>query len=348
MIERDEILRRLDRFTDIQHELESILQTLVLNDSTIIDALAQMLGAIQRMNARAEQTQAGVEKSQNRLAADVRALTQTLTESRPAPLGERAIIATRDPYLTENPEVWLLQYLYAFLDDTTAVDVGAHDGEVSERLLQSGYTVHAFEPFPASFAALRDRLGGRARFSSSPLAIGREDGESLLHLARDRTGARDPSLFHSLVEHPLVAPLEFADSVPVRVRSLESLRRSGEIPGRIGLLKIDAEGLDLDVILGMGPGDIPVVMAEFWDADHAFGRSGHLRLEPTVEAIRARGYAWHVVIYHLDQEGTIGWYVNRVDTVPKSWGNVVFFRDRALFMKAVEWCVSALPGPVQS
>jgi hypothetical protein len=35
-------------------ELEPILQSVVLNDSTIIDALAQLLGALQHMNARSE------------------------------------------------------------------------------------------------------------------------------------------------------------------------------------------------------------------------------------------------------------------------------------------------------
>lgn len=74
MSERDEILERLDRISDIEHELSDILQTVVLNDSTILDALAQMLGAIQKMNTRAEQTQAAVEKSQNRLAEEIRAL----------------------------------------------------------------------------------------------------------------------------------------------------------------------------------------------------------------------------------------------------------------------------------
>jgi hypothetical protein len=74
MSDRDEILTRLDHISDAEHELSDILQTVVLNDSTILDALAQMLGAIQRMNTRAEQTQAAVEKSQNQLAEEVRAL----------------------------------------------------------------------------------------------------------------------------------------------------------------------------------------------------------------------------------------------------------------------------------
>jgi methyl-accepting chemotaxis protein len=80
MSNRDEILERLDRISDVEHELSDILQTVVLNDSTILDALAQILGAIHKMNARAEQTQSAVEKSQNRLAEEVRTLAVAVAE----------------------------------------------------------------------------------------------------------------------------------------------------------------------------------------------------------------------------------------------------------------------------
>ena len=40
MSDQEEILARLERFTDIQHELQDILQTLVLNDSTMIEHVA--------------------------------------------------------------------------------------------------------------------------------------------------------------------------------------------------------------------------------------------------------------------------------------------------------------------
>ncbi len=60
----DPIIERLDRIVAIEEELETILQTLILNDSTIIDALAQMLGAIQEMQTRSEQ-------AQNRLTQEI-------------------------------------------------------------------------------------------------------------------------------------------------------------------------------------------------------------------------------------------------------------------------------------
>jgi uncharacterized protein (DUF885 family) len=77
----DDLLMRLDELADIQRELEKILQTLVMNDTTIIDALAQMLGAIQQMQARSEQTQLRVEEAQKGLAASIDALVARIGKS---------------------------------------------------------------------------------------------------------------------------------------------------------------------------------------------------------------------------------------------------------------------------
>ena len=116
--------------------------------------------------------------------------------------------------------------------------------------------------------------------------------------------------------------------MPVPVRTLESLRRGGEIPNRAGVLKIDTEGFDLEVIRGMGTETSPVVMAEFWDARHSFGQSGKGRLEDLVNEMRQRGYHWHIVIYHLEEAATISYYCNQVRTVPNSWGNALFSTSR--------------------
>ena len=48
------------------------------------------------------------------------------------------------------------------------------------------------------------------------------------------------------------------------MRSLDSLRSAGEIPGRVGLLKIDAEGADAEVLRGASSIDADLVMVEFW------------------------------------------------------------------------------------
>ena len=337
MTERDDVVVPLDRFTEFKGELEQYIETLVLNDSSIIDALARMLGLIAKLDTRAEQ-------HHKFLTAEIRSLTATVADLGSTTRQSAPVVApAADEFSAHNPEVSLLQYISSYIDNRAVVDVGAHVGDVAERLLDCGCQIYAFEPFPTSFAALQDRLGGRAGFTASPVANGAADGEGQLKIASANEGeGLDASLFHSLVDHPLGTSVRFADALPVQIRSLASLRQTGEIPSQIGLLKIDTEGADIEVIKGLGEPDIPVVMTEFWDSNHAFGAGTHGHLGPTVELMRSMGYPWHVVIYHVDEDDSISYYFNYAQTFPGSWGNAIFFKERALFARAAQWCEAAL------
>jgi FkbM family methyltransferase len=321
---------------ETQREFEEILQSLLLNDSTIIDALAQMLGAIQQMQTRSDETQ-------NRLADELRSLSVQLLQPNGKTGGNQAFLPV-DEFTRENPDVGLLEYLYSFLNDRKAIDVGANAGLVSERLLKAGYSVHAFEPYPPAFEKLQDRLSSNSSFRAMQYAIGSSDGVADLHVASDLTekGKWDPTLFNSLVEHPMLDDCKFTQTLKVQVRSLESLRSSGEIPHNAGLLKIDTEGFDLEVIRGMGSARYQVVMTEFWDSQHPFGLSGNGNLQDTVKEMKERGYYWHVVIYRVDETSTLSYYLNRDQTIAKSWGNTIFFQDYLMFVRAAAWCESVL------
>ncbi len=189
-----------------------------------------------------------------------------------------------------------------------------------------------------------ERHKASQKFHPFNLALGAVDRTMDLHVASDLSGLSkwDPTLFHSLIERPMLQDLQFTKTVPVEVRSLESLRQNGAIPPTAGVLKIDTEGFDLEVIRGMGEGNFSAVMAEFWDPAHPFGGQATGGLEGLVREMKGRGYASHIVIYHLDEDSTISYYCNRSETVPNSWGNVIFFRDHALFAKALRWCEEVL------
>ncbi len=328
----------LDRIASGIDELEPILTSVVVNDTAILDALSQLLGALHQMQMKSEHCQ-------NRVAEELRTLRLKLetleAELHPA---RQPILIAANPLSNQDAEVGLLEYLYSFLSDTNAIDVGANVGRVSERLLLTGYTVYAFEPYPEVFKTLQQNLSENEKFHGFQCALGSSDCTMNLHVAVDLSGTNkwDPTLFNSLIEHPMLEDCRFATTVPVQVRSLESLRQKGEIPASAGLLKIDTEGFDLDVVRGMGNARFSVVMMEFWDPDHPFGRSGHGRLEDSVVEMKTRGYNWHIVIYHVDETSTISYYCNRVQTVPKSWGNVLFFAEHAIFTEALRWCGDVL------
>jgi FkbM family methyltransferase len=246
-----------------------------------------------------------------------------------------------------NPEIGLLIHLYSYLPVPIAIDVGASRGDISQQLLDFGYELYAFEPSPQVFKELQDRLIGREQCHLYELGVGAADAIMQLQIAEDSSANRiygDVSLFSSIISHSMPEGLSFVQSVDVQVRSLRSLATEGKIPNDIGLLKVDTEGYDLQVLRGMGDLRPHVVMAEFWSPDFVFGRgSTYNRLNDLVKEMRARGYRWHTVLYRLAGADRVSFYSNHDCSIRNSWGNVFFFRDYQLFMRADEWCSAILP-----
>jgi hypothetical protein len=138
--------------------------------------------------------------------------------------------------------------------------------------------------------------------------------------------------------------LVFTSTVPVTVRSLASLHGSSHLPPDIGLVKIDTEGFDLEVIRGMGPQRYPVVVAEYWDEAMPFGGSNATNaLDALVKEMKRRDYAWYIVFYRVWGQTGTSFYCNHDRSVAYAWGNVFFFREHAIFAEALKWCAAVLP-----
>ncbi len=328
----DTLLQTLEGLQQqIQEKIEVLQQQKQADDKQQNDTLLQRIETLEQQNQTLEQ--------QN----------QTILSY----VSKDRVNIKTNHYSLLNPEVGLMAYLYSYLPNRNALDIGASTGEVSQRLLESGYRVYAFEPFPSVFDKLCDRLGEREDFHTYKWAIGFVDRTMDLHIASDLSEVGkygDATLYNSLAPHSMLDDLAFTSTIQVPVRSLESLHESTEIPSDISLVKIDAEGYELEVIRGMGKYKYPVVVAEFWDAKHVFGKSGALnRLEDLVREMRQRDYHWHIVIYRVEQFPNVGFcyqtsfYCNQERSVENSWGNVFFFQDYNLFTEALKWCSAALP-----
>ena len=339
----EQLLSRIEEVHRIQHH--GIEQArfadceAAQNHAAFLKALTYIVEQLQQLRALFER----LEFSRN---PELRNLVEQVAELRSG-LRTPISLATEDFDLL-NPDVGLLVFLFAFLPSRNALDIGANVGEVSQRLLDAGYEVFAFEPFPSTFAQLTSRLAGREGFHGHQLAIGSADRRMDLHIvsANSKVGKSEgsTSLYHSLLRHSLTDDLEFTQKTEVQVRSLESLRLANEIPTDIGLIKVDIEGYELEVIRGMGNCPCTVLMAEFWDRDMAFGKSGAMnRLDDLVAALRPLGYRWYIVIYRLDGK-PISYYCNQPRSFGASWGNAIFFKDRPIFQEALQWCSAVLPA----
>jgi FkbM family methyltransferase len=248
----------------------------------------------------------------------------------------------------QDIDIELMVYLYSYLPHHRAIDIGANRGDVSNRLIDAGYEVYAFEPFPPVLEKLTTRLGDNHHFHIFPFAVGSANETRDLHIAADQTEDQiygDATFYSSLTEHSLSEGLVFSETTPVTVKTLASLHESAELPIDIGLVKIDTEGFDLEVIKGMGQFIYPVVVAEFWDANFPFGRSGAMNhLKDMVKAMRERNYRWHIVIYRIWGSHDISYYCNSAYSLDNSWGNVFFFKDYEVFSEALKWCSSVMPA----
>jgi FkbM family methyltransferase len=282
----------------------------------------------------------------NDVLAHVAALhhyTRTLMEEQVV----RQICLETSDYDFANPETGLMAYLYSYLPTNKVLDVGAHVGDVSDRLLKAGYEVWAFEPFPPSYEKLRKRHGKRQTFHPFRFAVGRVEAELPLHLATDRSENNrydDSTVFNSLAPHSMPDDLPFTDTVLVPVKTLANLHKEGVIPPDISMAKIDTEGYDLEVVRGMGEHRYPVVCIEFWDTRIPFGKSGLLyTFDSAVGEMRSLGYPWFLALYRIWGRNHTAFYCNRDHAVPESWGNILFFRNYDQFAQAQAWCSAVLP-----
>jgi FkbM family methyltransferase len=121
-----------------------------------------------------------------------------------------------------------------------AVDVGANYGVCTYAMLRAGAErVVAFEPNTACAGQVRS-LGSRVTVHE--VALGRRSGSATLHVPATAAMSGWASL------DPL--PLDVV-SQPVEVRTLDQYCL-WEVPQPLSVLKVDVEGLELDVLAGAG------------------------------------------------------------------------------------------------
>lgn len=280
---------------------------------------------------------------------------QTLNKIHDDVHSQKYKIITDQP-IFQGIEVELMCYLYSWLPFPRALDIGANQGDVTERLLQAGYEVYAFEPFLPVVEKLKTRLADCSHLHVFPLALGAVNEEKELHLVGDQNLVNDPdseprypdadyTLLSSVNIHSLPEGMVFTDRVPITVTTIETLHQQGQVPTDIGLVKIDTEGFDLQVIQGMGDYRYPVVVAEFWDEKFPFGQFGaDNRLPNLVEVMKQKGYHWFIVIYRIFPGNEVSFYCNTLISIDNAWGNIFFFHDYAIFSEALKWSSSVMPA----
>jgi len=134
-------------------------------------------------------------------------------------------------------------------------DVGANEGDSALRFRAAfpKATVYSFEPVHGTFEDLKRNVGGDDLIKPYQLALGSKDGDATIYLTGDT------------YTNSLVKPDRSVGSEVVKVRTLDGFTSENGIE-RIDLLKIDTEGLDLEVLKGahkkLSSGRVAFVLVE--------------------------------------------------------------------------------------
>jgi FkbM family methyltransferase len=130
------------------------------------------------------------------------------------------------------------------------VDVGAHDGfegSNSRELLLNGWSGILLEPMPLPFEALKKNCEGMERVTLHNLACADYDGAAELFIGLDGPQGQTSSLCNE----PQWVHNHSGTVIRVAVRTLTSILEANQCPSKFGLLLVDAEGMDLEVLRGI-------------------------------------------------------------------------------------------------
>ncbi len=126
-----------------------------------------------------------------------------------------------------------------------AIDCGANVGDVTLELARTGATVHAFEPNPAAFAVLEERVGDAHNVRLHRQAVLDHAGDARLYLHVDDSS--DPvaaSVGSSLL--PYKGNVDVERYVDVEAIDLASFVLALDRPVKV--LKIDVEGAECPIV----------------------------------------------------------------------------------------------------
>ncbi|MGQ0845822.1 MAG: FkbM family methyltransferase [Sporichthyaceae bacterium] len=131
----------------------------------------------------------------------------------------------------------------------TTVDIGANVGQFGQSLRSLGFQgrILSVEPLPEAFAALESAARRDPLWTTRKFAVGRSSGSEIMNVSKNLTSS---SLLTVNDLHRIAEPTTAIVGLEqVEVRTLDELVSAENLDGPL-FVKIDVQGLELDVIAG--------------------------------------------------------------------------------------------------
>jgi FkbM family methyltransferase len=188
---------------------------------------------------------------------------------------------------------------------TCIFDIGANTGQTVSRFLKAwpGCMIHSFEPVDTTFKELKRKFGEHPNVAVNKLAMGRHPGSAKIHVGE----ASDCN--------SLVFSSDKQQTETVEVSTVDAYAFSRGI-NEVSILKIDAEGFDLEVLAGsenlLRRGRVQFILVESTFAPERVRCSSFVEIRKFCEEC---GY----VLYHIYDCG-------RVDGISLDFFNGLFLK----------------------
>ncbi len=228
----------------------------------------------------------------------------------------------RDRHTQFDETQWLFDLLHDPRGAQTMIDVGAHLGAVLKPFANSGWKVHAIEPYPPHFDALSQRYRSNRNVVLHKVAISNSTGARIpFYASYESSGINSLTPFRS--SHRKIGEVE--------TTTLAHLVDAGAIE-QVDFLKIDTEGHDMMALQGFPWSQIKprIVVCEFEDAKT---KPIGYRTEEMARFLENRGYTVLISIWHPIVRYGVPHDWQALQRFPSplpdetSWGNLIALRD---------------------
>lgn len=223
----------------------------------------------------------------------------------------------------QETDLEIIGQLIPYLEEKTFLDIGAAKGEFVKYFTNHNLKGVLFEPLPICAKVLSE-LAEQTQCAFYSYAIDCEDREAEFYQAYDNlhNSTEHFSSLHKLQNDQRISHKEVCK---VQCRTLNSLMHEKVISQKIGIVKIDTEGNDLNVLKGMDQVKAEILICEFFMPDIYMGWELG-QPNGLIQQAKMLGFNHFIAIKRIGELEIIS--IDDHSFVNKQWGNLIFLSDR--------------------